>query len=263
MKRIAILVIAATNQPVYVHYLKTYWAELIRHTNREKPNIDVFLLFEHGTDLSEFKHLDSNIIQDQEVNQSLLCKPEFQTMIIPGILSKTVYALQRLQGEYDAFFRTNLSSVINIPVFEKFVQNKTNLCYSGAFVWVNALRQDLIHHKKIGADKSINALSDLDKYQGNTFISGSGYFLSAEEAKSLVTRKQEIRYDIVDDVSVGLMFSRHEVLPGFSLIITPEHSVLDAISMIEQSDSGHIRLQHLPLDHAQAIWAELKKSDIW
>jgi hypothetical protein len=37
MKRIAILVIAATTQPVYVHYISTYWTELIRHV---KPKFD-------------------------------------------------------------------------------------------------------------------------------------------------------------------------------------------------------------------------------
>jgi len=263
MKRIAILVIAATNQPVYIHYIKTYWCELVKHTNAEKPNIDVFLLFEHGTDLSEFEHLKENIIQDQDVDFGLLCDPEYQTQIIPGILSKTIYALEQLQGEYDVFFRTNLSSVINLPSFEKFVQNKADICYSGAFVWVNALRQDLLHHNRIGNDKSIKSLSELNHYQGNTFISGSSYFLSAAEAKSLVKRKEEVRYDIVDDVSVGLMFSRHEVLPGFSLIVSPGSTVTDNISTIRQSNASHIRLEHFPLDRAQALWKELKISDIW
>jgi len=263
MKKIAILVIAATNQPVYIHYIQTYWSELIRNTNAEKSNIDVFLLFEYGTNLREFEHLEENIIQDQNIDFSLLCDPEYQTLIIPGILSKTIYALEQLQDEYDVFFRTNLSSVIKIPAFQNFVQNKADICYSGAFVWVDALRQDLLHHNRIGADKSIKSMSELDKYQGNTFISGSNYFLNAKEAKSLVKRKRDIRYDIVDDVSVGLMLSRHEVLPGFSLIVSPDKSVEDSINTIRQSNVCHIRLERFPLDCAQALWKELKISDIW
>lgn len=263
MKRIAVLVIAATNQPVYIHYLQTYWSELIKYTNVEKPNIDVFLLFEHGTDLREFEHLEKNIIQDQDIDFSLLCDPEYQTLIIPGILSKTIFALEQLQNKYDVFFRTNLSSVIKIPAFERFVQNKSEICYSGAFVWVDALRKDLLYHNKIGADKSIKSMSELDHYQGNTFISGSSYFLNAKEAKSLVKRKRDIRYDIVDDVSVGLMLSRHEVLPGFSLIVSPNSSVADSISVIRQSKASHVRLEHFPLEHAQALWKELKAIDIW
>ncbi len=263
MKKVAILVIAATNQPVYIHYIQTYWTELIKYTGAEKSNIDVFLLFEHETDLSEFEHLEKNIIQDRDIDFNLLCDPEYQTLIIPGILSKTIYALEQLQGEYDVFFRTNLSSVINIPAFEGFVQNRADICYSGASVWVDALRQDLLHHNRIGADKSIKSLSELDHYQGNTFISGSGYFLNAKEAKNLVKRKWNIRYDIVDDVSVGLMLSRHEVLPGFSLIVSPDKSVEESISTIRLSNASHVRLQHLPLDYAQTLWKELKSSDIW
>ena len=48
MKRIAILVIAATNQPVYRHYIASYWTELIRHVAANVPHIDVYMLTEHG-----------------------------------------------------------------------------------------------------------------------------------------------------------------------------------------------------------------------
>jgi hypothetical protein len=263
MKRIAILVIASTKQPLYIHYIKTYWAELIRRTNTEKSNIDVFLLFEHETDLSEFESLRKNIIQDRDIDFSLLCKPEYQSPIIPGILSKTIYALEQLQGEYDVFFRTNLSSVIKISAFENFVQTKVDICYSGTYVWTDALRQDLLYHDKIGPDKSIKSLAELDNFQGNTFISGSNYFLNAAEAKSLITRKGEIRYDIVDDVSVGLMFSRHEVLPHFTLCVLPDRSIADIINAIRQSNASHVRLQLFPLDFAKSLWKELKVSDIW
>ena len=43
MKRIAILVIASTSSPLYVHYIRTYWSALIHHTRVHRPHIDVFL----------------------------------------------------------------------------------------------------------------------------------------------------------------------------------------------------------------------------
>ena len=263
MKRTAILVIAATNQPVYLHYINTHWTRIIEYTNAEKPHIDVFLLFENAVDLSSFSHLRDNIIQDNHSELSSLCERAFHGRGIPGILSKTLYALELLEGLYDVFFRTNLSSVIKLSQFDRFVQTKDRICYSGAFVWVDSLRKDLLTHERIGPDKSIKSLADLDAYKGNTFISGSGYFLNAEEARSLVARKEQIRFDIVDDVSVGLMLSEHEMLPGFSLVVTPDRPVNEMISMIEESSAGHVRLQHFPLPVAEAFWRELRGCDAW
>lgn len=263
MKRIAILVIAATNQPVYLHYIKNYWSELIAHTNAEKDHVDVFLLFENAVDISQFRDLSDNIIQDPRSDLTSLCSKEYQIPGVPGILSKTIYALETLQGIYDVYFRTNLSSIIKLTAFDRFVQAKDSICYSGAFVWTNYLRQDLVNHGKIGPDKSIKTLTELDEFEGDTFISGSGYFLSAGEVESLVRRKTEIRYDIVDDVSVGLMFSRHEHIPGFTLTVTPNISVDKMIALIRESNACHTRLQHFPPETADALWKELKKTEIW
>lgn len=263
MKRIAILVIAATNQPVYLHYIKNYWKELVAYTNAEKTHIDVFLLFENATDIDHFSDLEDNIIQDPLSDLDSLCRKEYQTPGIPGILSKTMHALELLQDRYDVFFRTNLSSIIKLTAFDQFVQAKASICYSGAFVWTDSLRQDLLDHGRIGPDQSINSLTDLDDFEGNTFISGSGYFLNASEAESLVRRKTRIRYDIVDDVSVGLMLSKHEHIPGFSLVISPDLPMHNMIASIGGCNACHIRLQHFPLETAVALWKELRQIEIW
>lgn len=263
MKKIAILVIAAVNQPLYVHFIKTYWTELINYLNEERTHIDVFLLFEHGTDIEGFKDIEANIIEDTNADLNLLCEPEYRTIIIPGILSKTVYALELLHDEYDVFFRTNLSSLIKIPEFDSYVQSRKSICYSGTWVWTDSLRKDLIYHNRIGPQQSIKSLSELDSYEGNTFISGSGYFLSSEEAKSLVRRRKSIRYDIVDDVSVGLMFSKHEHLPEFSSCITPDKSIDEIMHIIRNTKACHIRLQHFPLNLAETLWHQLSNDRIW
>jgi hypothetical protein len=263
MRKIAILVIAAVNQPLYIHYIRTYWTELINYLNAERSHIDVFLLFEHGTEVNGFKDIEDNIIVDANADLSLLCDPEYCSIMIPGVLSKTVYALELLQGKYDVFFRTNLSSLIKVSAFDSYVQSRKSICYSGAWVWTDSLRQDLIHHNRIGHDKSIKALSELDSYEGNTFISGSGYFLNSDEAKSLVRRKKSIRYDIIDDVSVGLMFSRHELLPDFSTCITPDKSVDQIMQIIRKTKECHIRLQHFPLYLAEILWHQLSNDRVW
>lgn len=263
MKRIAILVIAATNQPVYVHYIKTYWTELIRYLKLTRPHIDVFLLFENGPDLGPFSDLRDHIIQDSLFDPGSLCDPRFHTSIIPGILSKTVYALELLQGRYDVYFRTNLSSMLRLPYFDQFVQDKANIIYSGGAAWHDALRQTLVASGSIGPNKSIKSLAELDGYPGNTFISGRGYFLSADEVQSLLQRKDQIRYDIVDDVSMGLMFSQYEYLPDFSLTVLPQESVAEIKSRIRRSNAPYVRLQHFPLDKIQRLWQHMEHGQLW
>lgn len=259
MKRIAILTIAALSTPVYRHYVTTYWTELIRHTRQHWPNIDVYLLFEHATALEGLDDVADHVIVDRCVDLSQLCPVRYHTPIIPGILSKTVDALALLDGRYDVFFRTNLSSLIKLSALNDFVQSSEHLCYSGGWVWTDSLRQALVSQGRIGYDKSIKWLTELDDYPGNTFVSGSGYFLNAQEASSLVQRKHLLRYDIVDDVSVGLMFTRHRWLPGFSQLIRPEPSTEAIARAIRATKACHVRLQHFPLEQTQLLWQFLSK----
>jgi hypothetical protein len=263
MKRIAILAIAATTQPVYVHYIDHYWSDLIAYTNAHTPHIRVFLLFEHDVDLRPYEHLRDNIIQDDTVDLDRLCDPAFHTPNIPGILSKTMHALELLQDQYDVFFRTNLSSLIRLPQFDDFVQTTDPIIYSGTAVWNDALRQDLLAHDKIGPDKSIQSLAELDGYEGNTFISGSAYFLNAMEVQTLVRNKRRLRYDIVDDVSIGLMLSAHELLPDFSLTVSAQLSIPEIRHRIRYTTASHVRLENFPLAHAQALWTHLRHGELW
>ena len=263
MKKIAILVIAAVNQPVYISYIRNYWTSVIQHTNAHTPHIDVFLLLENGTPMREFEAILPNVIVDPNSELDELCPRQFQQLGMPGILSKTIHALDVLKDEYDVFFRTNLSSFIKIAAFDQFIQSKKKIIYSGAWVWADGLRNDLIHHDKIGPTKSIKDLTELDRYDGNTFISGAGYFLNSSEARSLVKRKELIRYDIVDDVSVGLMFSHHEMLPGFARIVTPELSAGEIADLIRASNACHIRLQRFPVLLAEELWLHLRHQAVW
>lgn len=263
MKKIAILVIAALNQPVYIHYIKSYWTEVIKHTNAAMANIDVFLIIEKGTPMDVFRDIEDNVIEDKNPNLEHLCEAQFQTRTIPGILSKTIYAFELLQDKYDVFFRTNLSSLIKLSAFDSFVQSKQAIVYSGALAWPDSLRQNLIHWDRIGAGKSIETLSELDGFKGNTFFSGSGYFLSSEEVRSLVKRKNQIRYDLVDDVSVGLMFHEYEVLDNFGMVVKPDRSVDEMMDAIRGHKATHIRLQYFPLTVAENLWRQLKDDPLW
>ncbi|MEL6817518.1 MAG: hypothetical protein AAFP80_02585 [Pseudomonadota bacterium] len=264
MKKVAILVIAAVNQPVYISYIRNYWTSVINLT-RSIDHIDVFLLLENSMPRREFQYLSENVIIDPRSDFDELLPEEFQKPRsgLPSILSKTIHALEMLKDDYDLFFRTNLSSLIKISAFDRFVQSKDEFIYSGAWVWADCLRDNLLHHNNVGPGKSIADLSELDAFEGNTFVSGAGYFINAAEALSLVERKDHIRYDLADDVSVGLMFSRHELLHGFSDIAWPEQPAQEVANMIRDSRACHIRLQHFSPLLAENVWMLIKDDSAW
>ena len=263
MKRVAILVIASTRLPVYVHYIETYWTSVIRRTNADLPHLSVFLLFEHDVELGRFGHLENNIIQDPTTDYDRFCPAEHQTPIVPGILLKTVYALELLQNRYDLFFRTNLSSMLKLSAFDRWVQGQKELRYSSPFVWVDALRQQLEQLGQIGPERSIGSLDELENYEGNSFGSGCGFFLNQSEARSLVSRKDRLRFEIADDVSIGLMFPSCDVLPGFTHIARREQELSDLTAGILDTKAVHVRLQHLSLEKARALWDELGDHEFW
>ena len=233
-----ILVIASTNTPLYIHYIKTYWTTLIDYTNYKKPGIDVFLLFNGDTDEKYYKHIRNNVIIDTN-----------KTSHTPGILQKTIYAFEKIQHKYDVFFRTNLSSIINIDSLEKYITNN-KVIYSGGIIWHNSLRENIKEYNLI------DDISELDSYPGNTFISGSGFLLNRDEVRNLIKQKNKIRFDIVDDVSIGLMMSKYQDIPHFTEIIISGTSLKDKIKQINKNRI-HTRLQHITLKEAQKLWNAL------
>ena len=104
MKRIAILVIGAVHRPLYEHYVRNYWSSLIAHTNANIDHIDVFLLFENDTDISEYQYLWENIILDPNPNSIRLSEKKFRSKQIPGIMSKTVHAIRIITRSIRCFF---------------------------------------------------------------------------------------------------------------------------------------------------------------
>lgn len=233
-----ILVIASTNTPLYIHYIKTYWTTLIDYTNYKKPDIDVFLLFNGDTDEKYYKHIRNNVIIDTN-----------KTTRSPGILQKTIYAFEKIQHKYDVFFRTNLSGIINIDSLEKYITNN-KVIYSGGIIWHNALRENIKEYNLI------DDITELDSYPGNTFISGSGFLLNRDEVRNLIKQKNKIRFDIIDDVSIGLMMLKYQDIPNFTEIIVSGTSLKDKIKQINKNRI-HTRLQWFTLEEARELWNSL------
>lgn len=116
---------------------------------------------------------------------------------------------------------------------------------------------------RVGEGRSIGSLSELDGYPGNTFVSGAGYFSSSSEAASLVRRKHLIRFDLPDDVAVGLMLERHEVLPGFSMRLERQTPISQIAHRLRHGTACHGRIARFRLNEAEELWEELRAMEVW
>jgi hypothetical protein len=266
MKKVAILVIASVQSDTYRIYIREYWSKMIKYTKEHVPNLDIFLLFDYDTDISKNIDIHDNIIIDYNDNYNGYAPNNLKCNgFIPGILSKTIYAFKKLQNEYDIFFRTNLSSMIVIKNFINYIENN-EIIYSGFYIWHNALRNDLLYHKKIGDNKSIKSLDELKDYPGNTFISGSGYFLNSKEVKEITKNEDKIRYDIIDDVSVGLMIKDYNRIKSNYHLCLRSSNVSDNVIQRLQTNINkgtfHIRLQHFPAKIAEEFHRLLDENNM-
>jgi hypothetical protein len=103
---------------------------------------------------------------------------------IPGCLIKTLESINYVlkNEDFDFIFRTNMSSVVNLNNLYNFVINNKN-DYSGV----------------IGRHNNIN------------FASGAGILLSKQMCCNLITYKNLLDYNLLDDVSIGILFQNNNV----------------------------------------------------
>ena len=103
---------------------------------------------------------------------------------IPGCLIKTIESINYVlkNEDFDFIFRTNMSSVVDLNKLYNFVINNKN-DYSGV----------------IGRHNNIN------------FASGAGILLSKQICSNLITYKNLLNYNLLDDVSIGLLFQSNNV----------------------------------------------------
>ena len=112
---------------------------------------------------------------------------------LPGILDKTIKAFLYcdLHYQYDYIVRSNISTIINFNLlFNKL--NKINIAYGGGLI--NQL-------KWLDIASGIND----NKYFGTKYASGTAIVFSNTMMKHFLLKKDKINYDIIDDVSIGIL----------------------------------------------------------
>lgn len=179
--------------------------------------------------------------------------------LIPGILHKTVEALSFFLRErsslraplclqpdgcmippYDYVWRTNLSSVLDFAGLERFLSslNQPNGLYAGYIG--KALFGD--HNLKGGGLGSSGKRSGAERSSPTFFASGAGFLMSCDVAMYLVSNRDSLRWDIIDDVAIGALLE-----PRFGLMHL-ERCWVQSEHIVAEKDVFHFRCesyQHL------------------
>ena len=155
--------------------------------------------------------------------------------LIPGILHKTVEALSFFLRElrslraplclrpdgcmippYEYVWRTNLSSVLDFEGLERFLSslNQTNGLYAGYI-----------------------GLGSLNNGSSTFFASGAGFLMSRDVAMYLVSNRDYLRWDIIDDVAIGALLE-----PRFGLMHL-ERCWVQSEHIVAENDVFHFRCE--------------------
>ena len=161
----------------------------------------MYLIHQHY--IHTFEEVDSFFVVLRE-NQVNLVEQENDIIYVKGkehllnILYKTITALEYLlqKNNYDFVIRSNISTIIHIPNLLQYlhrIPNK-NIYTSSHFFNLQSL-----NHKGGIHNSSLF---------GTNFARGISIILSTDTARYLIHHKNKLRYDIVDDVSIGLFFKK-------------------------------------------------------
>jgi hypothetical protein len=172
---------------------------------------------------SYFIDFRENQTNDIEVEGDFIYVKGEDTYI--NITYKTIkaleYAVKNLSFDY--MIRTNMSTIINIPALNAYCSTlrKTKI-YTGG----HKLTLQWLDIKNILKDKTL---------WGIKYIQGTSIIMSHDVVSYMIKNKSKIRYDIIDDVSIGIFIEHY-----FPCAFYPEFaSYYTAPKNIKPSDVDH------------------------
>ena len=171
-----------------------------------------------------FVMMKENLEDDVVINGDFIYVKGKESLL--NILEKTIKALDYLVNvqklEFDFFIRSNISTIINIPSLIKYLSHipKTNIYRTG---YRCAIQSTNVEY----------GITDIGLY-GLYFASGTSIVMSNDIFSHMLSNKNTLRYDIIDDVAIGLYVSIHfpflnktldtNVIPGVIIHDTMEKS---------------------------------------
>lgn len=155
----------------------------------------------------DFDDIDTFFVVMRETQVNLI-EQENDVIYVKGkehvlnVLYKTITALEYMfqKTEYDFVIRSNISTIIHIP---KLIQYLYTIPTTRIYTSSQFLKLKWIDHKAGIHNTSLF---------GTIYASGISITLSNDTVKYLINNKDKLRYDIVDDISIGLFFQTHNPL---------------------------------------------------
>lgn len=115
---------------------------------------------------------------------------------IPGILNKTLFALENLNHiEYDYLVRSNISTIIEFDRLIDYLNNNPIEYYGSGL---------LVDLQWLG-----NGVTD-KKVLGTIFASGTSIIFTKNAVNDIIKNKQIIKRDIIDDVAFGIFVKEYK-----------------------------------------------------
>ena len=211
--RVLVLVIVSFDKPVYYDMLRL-WRERVLNNRFDCCDVwfiqcksDAEWIGDIVNDLRD-THLRERFELDV-LNKTLFIRGD--ECLIPGILHKTVEALSYFLRErssliippYNFVWRTNLSSVLDFEGLQRYLGTISSTGFYGGYVG-----------KTVSGATVSGALSEATLCKDIWFASGAGFLMSRDVAEYLVSNRDSLRWDLIDDVAIGaLLEPRYGIVP--------------------------------------------------
>jgi hypothetical protein len=167
-----LILILANDTPIYIE-MQNIWK---KYMNKHENIKSYFIKYK--------ENLDNDIYLSQEDNTIYIKGIE---SFVPGVLDKTIksieYCIKNIKFDY--LFRTNMSSFLLLDKLYKYCLNN-----------------------KIDCGGLISHHFDSQFINGTKFISGSGILLSTNACNFLIENKNDINYQIPDDVEIACILQK-------------------------------------------------------
>lgn len=195
--RILVLVIASHNKPEYL-LMEQLWL------SRQVPYYcDMWLVHSKSAsqwigDLVNDSDVDPENVEVDISRRTIYIKQD--ECLIPGILAKTVKALEHSSLAYDFVWRTNLSSVLDFHGLLEFCKSIPSSGFYGGYI-------GQYQHSESNKERA------RENHGFSRFASGAGFLMSADVVEYLVMNQALLRWDLIDDVAIGILLE-----PIFGLV---------------------------------------------
>jgi hypothetical protein len=186
---IPIVVIASTENQDYIDFINNYWIPLLLWLEKHRTpelNIYIYLIFGAGNSFEK-------VPIPEEIRKYFLIYGDIPETYTPGILQKTLKAFEdmnQIHPDYEILYRTNVSTFLLLDRIVKRIntvvgEDGKNNIYNG-HTW-----SGLTKHNNIDINPNI------------TYVSGLDIMLSKDIANYIVSNKEKLNYDIIDDLEIG------------------------------------------------------------